>query len=138
VVRAALVRVGAVLGLGVVPAVVLAAVQDLPVVPAPAAVRVPVAGAVAVAVLVKVLALVRALAALVRAAALAPAAVLARAAADQAVGAEAEEALARYTVELTAASATVGSIRVRIPNPQPHLRVLRTVIERLGLTKPVA
>ena len=60
---------------------------------------------------------------------LAQAAAVARVPADQALGVEADGARALYTVEPTVALATVASIRAKIPNPQPHLRVPRTVIE---------
>jgi hypothetical protein len=62
------------------------------------------------------------------------AAAAARVPADQAAVAEVEEARAQCTVGLTAASVTAGSIRAKLPNPRPHLRVTRTVIKRVELT----
>ena len=147
----AMVRAAAALGPGVVRAVDLVRgavqVQALALAPAvdlaQAAALVPAAGQAPAAVRVQALALapVQARAAVqVAAAALdqGRAAAVAPDPADQAVAVETEEALAQYTAELTAALATAGSIRARIPNPRRHLRVTRTAIEKLELRNTLA
>jgi hypothetical protein len=121
---------------GPVPAVDLAALEAV-LVRGPVQARAAAVARVPVAAVAPVQARAAA-AARVPVAAVAPvqarAAAAARVPADQAAVAEVEEARAQCTVGLTAASVTAGSIRAKLPNPRPHLRVTRTVIKRVELT----